>query len=120
MLSPTVSLPPAISGRPHTPLIHARRLARVALLVVPLTVAACKDGIDPIAPPVRVSYDALETRREGPIVLRGTIITPTDVMKHGYIAIMNGRIVSVSVKQPDIPGAVVVNTDGIILPGFVD
>ena len=32
----------------------------------------------------------------------------------------NGRIISVSDKQPDIPNAVAVNTEGIIVPGFID
>jgi hypothetical protein len=55
-----------------------------------------------------------------PIVLRGTIILPNKVIKHGYVAIVNGRIASVSEDLPDIPGAITVNTHGIILPGFVD
>ena len=55
-----------------------------------------------------------------PIVLRGTIILPNGVVNHGYVAIVNGRIASVSEKQPDIPDAVNLNTHGIILPGFVD
>jgi 5-methylthioadenosine/S-adenosylhomocysteine deaminase len=55
-----------------------------------------------------------------PIILRGTIILPEGVMMHGYIGIVNGRIVSVSENAPDIPNAVSVNTHGIILPGFVD
>jgi len=55
-----------------------------------------------------------------PIVLRGTILTPDGVIKHGYVGIVNGRIVSVSAKPPDIPDAVRVNTEGIILPGFID
>jgi hypothetical protein len=55
-----------------------------------------------------------------PIVLRGTIILPNNVTKHGYVAIVNGRIASVSEDLPDIPGAITVNTHGIILPGFVD
>ena len=54
------------------------------------------------------------------IVLRGTILTPGGVLKHGYVGIASGRIVSVSDKQPDLPGALDVNTTGIILPGFVD
>ena len=45
---------------------------------------------------------------------------PAGVMKHGYVGIANGRILSVSEKQPVIPGATFVNTEGIILPGFVD
>src|SRR5688572_29598959 len=55
-----------------------------------------------------------------PIVLRGTIITPDGVIRHGYVAIANGRIASVSDEPPDLPDAVTVNTHGIILPGFVD
>jgi 5-methylthioadenosine/S-adenosylhomocysteine deaminase len=54
------------------------------------------------------------------IVLRGTIITPSGVMKHGYVSIVYGRIASVSDKPPNLPGADTVNTHGIILPGFVD
>ena len=55
-----------------------------------------------------------------PIILRGTIIVPDGVIKHGYVGIVNGRIVSVSENSPDLPNAVSVNTHGIILPGFVD
>jgi hypothetical protein len=55
-----------------------------------------------------------------PIILRGTIIVPEGVILHGYIGIVNGRIVSVSENSPDLPNAVSVNTHGIILPGFVD
>ena len=55
-----------------------------------------------------------------PIILRGTIILPEGVMVHGYVGIVNGRIVSVSENSPDLPNAVSVNTHGIILPGFVD
>ena len=57
---------------------------------------------------------------ETPIILRGTIILPERVMLHGYVGIVNGRIVSVSENSPDLPNAVSVNIHGIILPGFVD
>ncbi len=56
----------------------------------------------------------------GSIVLRGTIILPQGVMKHGYVAIVNGLIASISEKEPHIPNAITVNTNGIILPGLVD
>jgi hypothetical protein len=61
-----------------------------------------------------------KTSEAAPIVLRGTIIIPEGVIRHGYVAIVNGRITSVSDKQPDLPDAIDVNTHGIILPGFVD
>ncbi|HEX6892292.1 MAG TPA: amidohydrolase family protein [Chryseolinea sp.] len=55
-----------------------------------------------------------------PIILRGTIIVPEGVILHGYVGIVDGRIVSVSENAPDLPNAVSVNTHGIILPGLVD
>src|SRR5687768_7355986 len=110
----------AFAGCPPRSSSRARKLVRMAALVFPLAVAACKDDIDPIEPQPTVSYDALETPQEGSTVLLGTIITPTGVMKHGYVGIVDGRIVAVSENKPDIPGALFVNTDGIILPGFVD
>ncbi len=66
------------------------------------------------------NYSPNEASEGAPIVLRGTIISPEGVIKHGYIAIVNGRIASVSNKPPDLPGADTVNTHGIILPGFID
>ena len=62
------------------------------------------------------SFQANET----PIILRGTIIVPEGVILHGYVGIVNGRIVSVSENLPDLPNATFLNTHGIILPGFVD
>lgn len=56
----------------------------------------------------------------GPIVLRGTIILPNGITRHGYVAIVNGLIASISDNPPRLPGAVSVNTHGIILPGLVD
>ena len=64
----------------------------------------------------QTSFEANAT----PIILRGTIIVPEGVILHGYVGIVNGRIVSVSENSPDLPNAVSVNTHGIILPGFVD
>ena len=55
-----------------------------------------------------------------PVVLRGTVVTPGGVIKRGYVSILHGRIAAVSEKQPDIPEAMKVNVEGIILPGFVD
>lgn len=93
---------------------------RIPALFLPFVLLACQDvGVAPRHTAKLVSQ-ASATQSATPIVLRGTIITPTDVMKHGYVAIENGRILSVSEKRPDVPDAIVVDTDGIILPGFVD
>lgn len=56
----------------------------------------------------------------GTIILRGTIILPDRVVKHGYVTIANGLIVSITDNPPKIPNAISVNTHGIILPSFVD
>jgi hypothetical protein len=58
---------------------------------------------------------------DGPLlVLRGTVLAPSGVIEHGYVGISGGRIVSVTDKLPDGAEAATVNTQGIILPGFVD
>ena len=97
-------------------------LQRVALaLGIMLTLPACSE--DPLSGPASHDVAAMSEEKPavgGPLVLRGTVVTPNGVVKHGYLGIVGGRIATVSDKQPDIPGAVVVNTDGIVLPGFVD
>src|SRR5215203_7205971 len=65
-------------------------------------------------------FTQTEAGNATPIILRGTIIVPEGVILHGYVGIVNGRIVSVSENAPDLANAVSVNTHGIILPGFVD
>jgi len=89
-------------------------------LSIAFVAAACtaEPGI-PTAPRASVIGPASDLSGT-PIILRGTVVTPDGVIKHGYVAIVGGRIAAVSDKQPDIDGAVSVNTDGIILPGFVD
>jgi hypothetical protein len=66
------------------------------------------------------SYFKSQASTGGAIILRGTIILPANVIKHGYVAIVDGRIASISDKKPDFPNAVSVNTNGIILPGLID
>jgi 5-methylthioadenosine/S-adenosylhomocysteine deaminase len=96
-----------------------RTLTFLVTILLPFVALAC-DESDPVGPPAAAARATAAAQREAPMVLRGTILTPGGVMKHGYVGIVNGRILSISEKQPDIPGAIVVNTDGIILPGFVD
>ena len=90
-------------------------------LLVILAALACHDRSPaPTALDADVAGPASLLSPGTSVVLRGTILTPDGVMKHGYVAITNGRIASVSDKQPDIADAVGINTAGIILPGFVD
>lgn len=121
MRTPAVPSPPVIVPVRNRSSPHARTLARLVALCLPLAGGACQDS-DPVAPhrATSITNGAVALQAGTPIVLRGTVITPTGVMKRGYVGIANGRILSVSDKQPDIPGATFVNTEGIILPGFVD
>ena len=99
-----------------------RGLACVLAVSTALAIVACQD----ISPPAAArdtpagGATASKVPDRGSIVLRGAIVTPTGVIKDGYVGIVNGRIVSVSDKQPNLPDAVSVNTEGIIVPGFVD
>ena len=95
---------------------------RLHLVVLLCVAVACNDGLRPVPMGPRADATPSVNVRSGgtSIVLRGTVITPDGVVKHGYVGIVNGRIVSVSDTQPDIADAVRVNTAGIILPGFVD
>jgi hypothetical protein len=106
-----------------------RRTALV--LATGFSLAGCLDVSRPagdealLAPPLRgdvVADDEHGPRvpRGAPFVLRGTVLTPEGIIKHGYVGIAGGRIVAVSDKQPDMPDAVTINTEGIIVPGFVD
>jgi 5-methylthioadenosine/S-adenosylhomocysteine deaminase len=70
--------------------------------------------LQPVLASPTLSKDSL------PIVLRGTIVTPDGVIKHGYILIENGRIMDVSDKQPEVKNAIKIDTRGIIYPGLVD
>ncbi len=99
---------------------HASGTTFIVMLTV-LVAVACDDPQRPVPTGPRASLiGGANGSQTGPIVLRGTILTPNGVIRHGYVGIVNGRIVAVSAKQPDIPDAVTVNTEGIILPGFID
>ncbi|MGH7629993.1 MAG: amidohydrolase family protein [Gemmatimonadales bacterium] len=97
------------------------RLTRYSVAAAALLVG-CQDPDSPVAPPLSIDpATAAGTVASGtPVVLRGTVITPSAVVKHGYVTIVNGRIASVSEKQPDIPDALKLNVDGIISPGLID
>jgi hypothetical protein len=85
-----------------------------------LVFSACGDVQKATAPGSSgPAVDATLLANQAAYVLRGTVVTPDGVIEHGYVAIVNGRIASVSEKQPDVEGATI-NTEGIILPGFVD
>jgi 5-methylthioadenosine/S-adenosylhomocysteine deaminase len=122
----------AALARPRTrltlelPMPSSRRLCmnpRRATLPLALLLAALACSEEPLSGPASHDVAAMSEEKPapgGPFVLRGTVVTPLGVIKHGYVGIVGGRIASVSDKQPAIPDAVTVNTDGVILPGFID
>jgi len=56
-------------------------------------------------------------------ILSGTVVTPTKVIRDGWIVIRKGRIESVRERRP-VGGVLsalpVIKVDGIIFPGFID
>lgn len=55
-----------------------------------------------------------------PIVLRGTIVTPDEIIAPGWVVVENGRIQTISSQRPNVPGAIEIDTEGIISPGLID
>jgi cytosine/adenosine deaminase-related metal-dependent hydrolase len=53
-------------------------------------------------------------------ILSGTVVTPDRIIAKGWIVIRNGRIEAITEKAPGEAKGPVVETDGIIFPGFVD
>ena len=103
----------------------AQRLATVSHLLTPLLLAiviGCSETSPPLAtaPDASAPLTSHDVASPGAIVLRGTVLTPDGAITHGYVGIVDGRIVSVSDRDPHIPGSLTVNTYGIIAPGLVD
>lgn len=88
---------------------------RISILTTALAILVLLFGnyVQPVMADTKSTDDA-------PILLRGTIVTPDNVIKHGYVLVEDGRIMDVSDKRPDVAGAIELNTDGIIYPGLVD
>jgi hypothetical protein len=123
-------LVPAAKPRPSAYSHHGRtvrdgdpagRLTCLVTLPLVLVALACTEDerLVPTDPNEKVTGRANTLASGTPVVLRGTVVTPEGVIKHGYVSILNGRIGSVSERQPDISEALKVNVDGIISPGFV-
>jgi 5-methylthioadenosine/S-adenosylhomocysteine deaminase len=102
-----------------SPDIELRRAASWLAILSALLACSGESPSGPTPDHIPALRDMAKTAG-GALVLRGTVLVPLGVIKHGYVGIVDGRIVSVSDKQPAIPDAVTINTDGIILPGFID
>jgi len=54
------------------------------------------------------------------IVLSGTVVTPQKIIKKGWVVIREGRIRRISETAVTEENAIVINTDDLIFPGFID
>ena len=61
-----------------------------------------------------------QDRYKTQIVLKGAIVTPDEIIDPGWIVIEKGKIRKVLSQRPNIPGAIELNTGGIIFPGLID
>lgn len=60
------------------------------------------------------------TQKKQPIVLIGTILLPDQTIDNGTVLIIDKQIAAVS-NQVSIPNdAIIIHTNGVILPGFID
>ena len=103
----------------------AQHRSALSITIAPLLLSialGCSEAKQPLAtePEASTPSASHDITPPGPTVLRGTILTPDGAIRHGYVGIVDGRIVSVSEKEPAMPDALTINTHGIIAPGLVD
>lgn len=60
------------------------------------------------------------TGHSAAFALRGTILTPSTVVADGLVVIQDGRIQRIVESAAALEGVRIIDTDGIILPGFID
>ena len=63
---------------------------------------------------------AAEVLQAQDAILSGTVVTPDKIISKGWIVIRNGRIGSIAERPPVDVKLPVVETGGIIFPGFID
>jgi len=54
------------------------------------------------------------------LLINGTIVAADRVIPNGWVAVQDGKILSVSTAKPNLPGAHSLITRDIVFPGFVD
>ena len=60
------------------------------------------------------------TEPDRTVVLSGTVVTPARILKKAWIVIKQGRLAQISETAVSEPNAILVNTDDLIFPGFID
>jgi 5-methylthioadenosine/S-adenosylhomocysteine deaminase len=64
--------------------------------------------------------DAAAPAPRAVVLLGGTVVTPDAVIPNGWVAIDNGKIISITAARPNLPAARVLATGDLIFPGLVD
>src|SRR5215510_9610610 len=54
------------------------------------------------------------------IVISGTVVTPDKVLSKGWVVIKQKKITAVSDRPPSEENAILIDTNDIIFPGFID
>jgi cytosine/adenosine deaminase-related metal-dependent hydrolase len=54
------------------------------------------------------------------LLISGNLVTPDGVVPHGWLDILNGRILTVSNQRPEVANPQILETDDLIFPGFID
>lgn len=67
-----------------------------------------------------IAVPRAEAAAPAAFLIKGTVVTPDAVIANGWVAVDQGKIVSVSADKPNIAGARTLETTDIIFPGFVD
>ena len=63
---------------------------------------------------------AAPARAEDAVLINGAVVTPERVIPNGWLAIQDGKILSISSTKPTITAAHTLVTKDIVFPGFVD
>ena len=53
-------------------------------------------------------------------LIRGDVVTPRGILPGAWIEIRSGRIVAIQRERPDVNGVPALETNDIVLPGFID
>ena len=53
-------------------------------------------------------------------LMSGNIVTPDGILPHAWLEISNHHILHIEKEKPNIPGTLVLETNDLILPGFID
>ena len=73
---------------------------------------------------IAVLLPAPRSRATGPgpdrFIIRGDVVTPGGILRGAWVEIRSGRILRIQSERPDTGGVPLLETDDILLPGFID